>query len=96
MLWSAAFVAALDLIFDLRVVPRLHPKRRRTPHSKGGTIVNSPRIVSIDSTGGSVASVSSGAGVATGPVKLAKLANAPLAPFMPRPKVDEVALQLAR
>ena len=96
MLWSAAFVAALDLIFDLRVVPRQHPKRRRTPHSNAGIIATSRTIASIDPTGDSGAAVSSGAGVATGPVKLVKLANAPLAPFMPRPKVDEVALQLAR
>jgi len=51
-----------------------------------GKIVTHGRIVSFDPGSDMLAAASSGATVATGPVKLVKLANGPSGPFMPRPK----------
>src|SRR5437879_5325230 len=66
-----------------------YPKRRPMPHSKGNIIVILRRTLLFHPSRRSIAIVSTGASVATGPVKLVKLANAPSAPFPPWPKVDE-------
>jgi hypothetical protein len=71
------------------MTPSPDSDRRLVNASNAVTIPTILKTYFSDPSRGSVVIVSTGASVATGPVKLVKLANAPSGTFPPQPKVDE-------